>query len=154
MKNFKNKKGFTLLEILLVVGIIAILAGIVIIAINPSKQLADARNAQRKSDVRAISDAIYQYTLDPGHTLDNVNNGGSPAVDENGTCNASSTETDVYDMQAELVPTYLADIPIDPQTGDRDNFVSHYMVVRNSTTNRVVVCAPDTENISVISIIR
>ena len=86
--------------------------------------------------------------------MDNVNNGGSPAVDENGTCDADSTETDVFDMQAELVPTYLADIPIDPQTGNRDNFQSRYIVVKNSTTNRVAVCAPDTENGTVISVTR
>ena len=36
----KNSRAFTLLEILLVVGIISLLAGIVILAINPNKQLA------------------------------------------------------------------------------------------------------------------
>jgi len=55
----KNKKsGFTLLEILLVVGIIAILAGITIVAINPSKQLAQVRNTERKSDIKQIANAI------------------------------------------------------------------------------------------------
>jgi prepilin-type N-terminal cleavage/methylation domain-containing protein len=55
-KNFRNQKGFTLLEILLVVAAIAILAGIIIVAINPAKQLGDTRNAQRYSDVRTILD--------------------------------------------------------------------------------------------------
>ena len=55
----KNKKsGFTLLEILLVVGIIAILAGIVIVAINPAKQLATVRNTERKSDIKQINNAL------------------------------------------------------------------------------------------------
>ena len=57
------KKGFTLLEILLAVGAISILAGIVIVAINPGKQLANARNTTRLVDVNTIVDAIYQYTL-------------------------------------------------------------------------------------------
>lgn len=58
------KKGFTLLEILLVVAVITILAGIVILAINPGRQLAMARDAQRESDIKVILEGVYQYSID------------------------------------------------------------------------------------------
>jgi prepilin-type N-terminal cleavage/methylation domain-containing protein len=57
-KLLQNQKGFTLIEILLVVAAIAILAGIVIVAINPAKQLGDTRNASRNSAVNTILNAI------------------------------------------------------------------------------------------------
>jgi prepilin-type N-terminal cleavage/methylation domain-containing protein len=60
----KKNKGFTLLEILLVIAIISILAVIVILALNPSKQLADTRNSQRRSDIKTLANAVYQYSID------------------------------------------------------------------------------------------
>jgi prepilin-type N-terminal cleavage/methylation domain-containing protein len=60
----KNKYGFTLLEILLVVATMSVLAGIVIVAVNPSRQLGAARNATRQADMGSILGALYQYSLD------------------------------------------------------------------------------------------
>ncbi|MEI6191225.1 MAG: LamG-like jellyroll fold domain-containing protein [bacterium] len=114
-----NSHGFTLLEILLVIGIIAILAGIVIVAINPSKQLATVRNTQRKSDLKQIYNAITQYYIDNSSfpstisttTLNEVCNTGSVAsttVALNGDSCGTLANLSV------LVPTYLVAIPTDP----------------------------------------
>ena len=60
----KSLTGFTLLEILLVVGIIAILASIVIVALNPTKQFSQVRNTQRKANLSELNKALYQYYID------------------------------------------------------------------------------------------
>src|SRR4030042_6718575 len=63
-KNVKKQKGFTLIEILVVIGIIAILAAVVLIAINPARQFALGRNSQRQSNVNAILNSIGQRMVD------------------------------------------------------------------------------------------
>ena len=57
-------RGFTLIELLLVMSIIGVLAGIVVVALNPSRQFASARNAQRRSDVKTILESIHQHAID------------------------------------------------------------------------------------------
>lgn len=150
-----NGKGFTLIEILLVVAIIAILAGIVIFAINPSKQLADSRNAQRRSDVNTILNAIYQYTLDnngvlPASILQNESCSG---IDANKICKTNASDcTNLLNLSALTTSEkYLVAIPNDPSSAN-DNFTGYY--ANRNNNNRVTVCAPLAEQGASISVTR
>lgn len=155
----KRNKGFTLLEILLVVAAIAILAGIVIVAINPGKQLGDTRNAQRRSDVNTMTNAIYQYVID--------NNGAFPsAIDSttasaqvfgtassglDGTCSATTTLGAGADVSGDLTPTYIVGIPFDPSSGTATN-TDYY--VNKDANGRITVGSCDPEQSATIEITR
>ncbi|MEK7553260.1 MAG: type II secretion system protein, partial [Patescibacteria group bacterium] len=60
--NSKNiKKGFTLLELLIVIAILSILGAIVIFLLNPVETLKKARDSQRISDLSTIKTALGIY---------------------------------------------------------------------------------------------
>lgn len=127
-------KGFTLIELIVVIGIIAILAAIVIVAVNPARQFGQSRNAGRRSSVNALLNAVHQYAAD--------NNGSLPAditaltadadCGSNFATNAAFTAavpaaSQVAGTDAELAgflaPTYISAMPTDPQTGSAAGYV-------------------------------
>jgi len=57
----KLARGFTLLELLIVISIIAILSVILIVALNPAETLKKARDTQRISDLASLKTALGIY---------------------------------------------------------------------------------------------
>lgn len=154
----RNERGFTLLEILLVVAAIAILAGIVIVALNPGKQLGDTRNAQRSSDVNAILNAVYQYAIDNDGTLPSGIDAVTTSAQVLGTgtgcdstCGAETTVASCVDLESELVPTYIVGIPMDPQEGSAAN-TDYY--INQDANGRLTVGSCDPEQSATIEITR
>jgi prepilin-type N-terminal cleavage/methylation domain-containing protein len=146
--------GFTLIEILLVVALSALLAGIVIIAVNPGKQLADGRNTRRSADVTTIINAVYQYEIDnrgtlPGAIQSNADCSGTSSNEICKTGGSCSGLTDLTPLTTN--EKYLPSIPVDPGVGAGNN--TGYFIHMDSN-NRITVCAPNSENGVNISVTR
>lgn len=158
-RNAHNETGFTLLEILLVVAAIAILAGIVIFAINPGKQLAELRNAKRTTDVSLIVNAVYQYALDNGGALpadlDEKPDSNCAAHPEMEICQTGSTGALCSIDLRPLTNSqkYLVSVPVDPNGPINGAEGAGYYIFRNPN-GRVVACAPSAELGVTIQVVR
>lgn len=151
----KKQKGFTLVELLVVIGILAVLLAITLIAINPARQFSQANNTKRSSDVNAILNAITQFAAD--------NRGTLPANVPSGTAQVIGNGVGEADICTDVVTQYLAALPVDPQTNNGapvtncaivGGYTTNYTVVRSATDNRITVSAPAAELGQTISVTR
>lgn len=86
MKKNKQNKGFTLIELMVVILIIAVLGAMGMVAYGQANK--SARDGKRKADIESIRQALILYRT------------------ENGCYPASHNS---------IVPTYISTMPTDPQ---------------------------------------
>ncbi len=134
-----------MIELLVVIGIIAVLAAVVIIAINPARQFAQARNTQRWSNVNAILNGVSQRVADNKGIFEIGCLVG--AIPPTSTIMKSAGG---YDIAPCLVPIYISILPFDPTVvGARyvsnTDYDTGYTIYKDATTGRIIVSAPTTE---------
>lgn len=141
-----------MIELLIVIGIIAILAGIVLVAVNPAQQFGKANDSERKSEIGTVLSAVYQYQTSPTArgALPQCNvNGVATAIPTCGTNFAGAlqlgTAAGNYDCTAALVPSYLNAIPVDPSSTYSAANTGYYICQDGATPSKVYVLAVGTE---------
>jgi prepilin-type N-terminal cleavage/methylation domain-containing protein len=156
MHKQKDKKGFTLLEILLVIGIIATLAVIIMVALDPAKRFEDARNSRRLSDIQSVLSAVQQYIVDnEGAVPSGVNDSEMQIGSATDGCDISNTVCSVgaiscLDLSSPLA-RYLKEIPHDPQQDSSQR--THYSIQMDSN-NIITIRACDSTDSKISAVSR
>lgn len=106
----RKNKGFTIIELLVVVAVIAVLSGIILGILNSTGIQAKGRDSQRKADLGKIQTALEIYFADHREYPHIAGNGWEQIdVDANG-------DSDSFVGDA-LEAGYISKIPVDP-SGD------------------------------------
>ncbi len=152
IKDMKNRKGFTSMEVMLVIAIIIVLAATVVVVIDPFTQMAKTKDLERKTHLEALRNAIDERVLsrfgDWGCVVGEIPSeitGESPVFVKIGSGGGE------YDLCSCLVPDHLSTFPVDPQEGQIEdstsceNYYSGYEIWQNPETGNITLRAPYSE---------
>ena len=116
MKKKFAQKAFTLIELLIVIGILGVLLTAVIVSINPAEAQRKARDTVRLKDM-AVLESILVQLINDGVTIPTGsgnlgNTSGASSTTASRTTNCNNTNWLGID-----VCNYAKTVPIDPQNG-------------------------------------
>lgn len=110
-RRYKRKKGFTLIELMIAISIVAIISAIGLVSYSQSQLIA--RDAKRKQDLRAISVALELYRQNNDQLYPNTNtNNGSGGSYTAGALLSNGANPWI----TQLTTSYINSVPKDPKT--------------------------------------
>jgi len=153
-KSMLNKHGFTLMELLVVISVIAITAAVGFVALDPASRLDDAKNSARWTDVSAVLNAIK---------TDQIDNGGSylasiAAIDadadyvigtsgtdcDSGCSGATTPNMACVNLAGLVTEGYMGTIPVGPDSGAVAGETSYFLRRLSTGGVKVTACASTT----------
>ena len=155
-----NSKGFTLIEFLIIIAIIAILSAVVFVALDPLTRFKDTRDSRRWSDISSILNAVKIDQVDNGGAYLSAiadlaegevymiaSNANVVGCDDN--CSSTTPVTDdnnCANLSGLVTEGYLAEIAISPN-GDYewDASTTGYTISRTAT-GAITIEACEAEN--------
>ncbi len=147
------RRGLTLIEIVISLAILAMIGGIVVVAMDPFRQVASARNAQRELHLQALMNAIRQNIAESGTGSFICAAGPIPASPTRMAASGG------YDIGPCLVPAYVSALPYDPKDpagryASPSDYDTGYLVSRSTSTGQVTLSAPSAEIGETVRVIR
>lgn len=143
----KHQLGFSFVELLLSVAILAGLAVTVAVALNPAQRFKDTRDARRGTNVDALLSGIHAYIVDnrgalpaglsAGMAERQLGTAASGCAVSSGGCNA--TNDACLDLSSPLA-TYLKTIPIDPSLAVDSTRTGYSVIVDSNGIVTVKAC--------------
>lgn len=100
-----GQAGFTLVELLIVIGVMSILLTAILLVLNPFAQIQKANDAKRKSDLSQVQKALETYYQD---------NGRYPAHSVSPVYRIIRLDGSTADWGTQFSP-YMATLPKDPR---------------------------------------
>ncbi len=147
------RKGFTLIEILITMSLLAILAYAFVAYFNPAQQLSQARNSQRSLHLNAIINGVKQ------NIADNRGIFSCAAGDIPTTVKKMAIGAGNYNIASCISPIYIGGLPYDPLDAAA-HFISNadydtgYTIIKAGSTGLITVSAPSAELGVTISVTR
>lgn len=115
---YKKIKGFTLIELMVVISIVGLLSTLVLIGVRTAR--ARAQDTQRKSNTKAINRALDSYAMDNSEKYPISNDDGSG----NGSCPEFLTSTSPTGSIL-VSQDYISTIPTDPNMTGVDQYYKY-----------------------------
>jgi len=140
----KNFGGFTLIEMLVVVGIIGVLSSVLLTALGPARDKAkDARIIQQMNQVRALAETMYDGTYDAVETI--------PSIGEIRNSNLRSLVDDITLQGGNLVlakntskgsTSYIMYSQLNQKVGEDPNFETQYYCIESGGKSSFITEEP------------
>ena len=133
----KADSGFTLIELIVVLGMLGILYMLIISFIDPVTQLRKARDGARKSDLRQIQSALEMHRADIGAYPE------QPAVD---VYRLNSTDCPTSNALTSGSITFINKIPCDPKGTSISYNNGNYYYSKSGSTYTLGACLENSKD--------
>lgn len=155
---YKKNVGFTLIELIIVIAIIALVAAGVYISVDPARRIGEARDAERWSDITAIAKAVDRYTADNTTLPSDFDIGTLSTSTKVVLCSGAGTLSCGDDTLAcaviddgDFLGKYLPQLPVDPSKDD-DSDTGYYVTITSGNILSFGACnSYDTTDVPLVT---